>query len=68
MKEGNFLVADDRQVFREGLYRLPGVGKDRKVVTKPAKGEENVSPAEEPLPDVAIMGAALRNLYQFNPL
>jgi hypothetical protein len=68
MKEGNFLVAVNRQVFREGLYRLPGVGNDRKVVTKPANGEENVSLAEEPLPDVAIRGAAPRNLYRFNPL
>lgn len=70
------LIADDHQVFREGLRLLLEKAPDIEVISEASNGEEAVSKAKELLPDVILMDItmpvlngleAARKIAKWNP-
>jgi DNA-binding NarL/FixJ family response regulator len=54
MKEYNIILADDHQMFRNGIINLLGEYEKFKVVGEAANGREAISMVEELKPDIVI--------------
>ncbi len=55
MSKIKVLLADDHDLFREGLRRMLGLGKEIEIAGEATNGSEAVRKARELLPDVVLM-------------
>jgi len=55
MSKIKVLLADDHDLFREGLRRMLGLGKEIDIAGEATNGSEAVKKARELLPDVVLM-------------